>query len=124
MTSPSPPQSGDDEFSKRINELESQITNLQGKTAFKEKCIPTIIVLLVLTPIFIGLGLYFIKPKMVLTKKGSKYIRDKWKMWTRTALLTAIVWALLYGFAYYKGYNCFSVLCVGSSCANKGRAVP
>lgn len=96
---------------KRIDELSRLIRQKKEAISRKERCLPTMLIAGVVAPIIVWLLLYFIQPRFVQTKEGSKYTRSNTKVFYWTILVTVIIWVGMYLWTWCQGYGNISMLC-------------
>jgi len=96
---------------RKIDDLSGLLKSRKEAISRKEKCIPTMLIAGVITPIVIWILLYFIQPRFVQSKEGAKYVRSNTKVFYWTLLITVIIWVGMYLWTWCKGYGNISMLC-------------
>jgi len=117
-------------FEDKVSELEKQISNLTEKlentpvspvtpsstSNLKENicstlkhCSLKLYSIVAVIPVVLFMFLYFVKPRFVKSKVGSKYVRSNKKVFSWTIFLSIILWGFVYGYNKYNslGYICF-----------------
>ena len=92
-------------FSDKIAKLSAQTDALQKEIMNKEKCVPTLIIVGVATPIIWFIVLYMLQPGFVQVKEGDKYVRSNRRVVNWTLILTILVWISLYLYTFCNGYK-------------------
>lgn len=98
-------------FKKKVEEIQSQLEKMSTKANSKEKCIPTMLIAGVVTPLLLFMLLFFLKPSFVQKKDGNRYERDNTKVFYWTVLATGVVWISMYLYTYCSGYQKGAMLC-------------
>jgi len=92
------------QYREKIAHLRNELNKAEGLLG-SEKCIPTMTIAAVVVPVLIFLVLFFLSPRFVQRKEGSKYIRCLKKVFLWTVILSIILWVTMYLYTYYKNYN-------------------
>ena len=94
-------------FSKKVEELEEEISKCVGNTT--TKCIPTSVIIGAIIPFILALVFYFGQPWFVKKKEGDKDVRDPKKILMYVIILTIVCWLAMYW--YLKGFSNLSMVC-------------
>ena len=86
-----------------MKQLEAELNKVDEKMSGKEKCFPTLMVVGGAIPVVVFLALWFMSPSMVMVDEGGRKVRSKQKVFMWTVGITAVLWALLYGYKRYSG---------------------
>lgn len=96
-------------LNEKIAQLEARISQLQSPNApgavdvkASVKCLPWRIILGIASPLLIFLSLYFIQPRFVQKKEGTRTVRSTTKVFVWTIFLSAIVLGGIYAWGKYK----------------------
>jgi len=105
-------EDSDVQLGPKIAEL-NRLTNDTAKNIKgKEKCIPTLLIVAVVTPFIIWALFYFIKPSFVQKKNSDgSYQKDNKKVFIWGFVVTLVIWACLYLWTYCQGYDKNAFLC-------------
>ena len=96
------------DFEQQLKELEDTIGNneeyiekdsvkKEEKPKTEKPKIPLLYIVSGLIPIVIAAILYFTKPRWITYKKKTKYLISWQKLLILTAVITALLWGILYG---------------------------
>jgi hypothetical protein len=100
------------EFSRRVAQLQECLDKECGNAGTKSKCVPTMLITGAVVPIVLWALLYFIQPRFVQKHDEDGHSeRDTKKVFMYTVILTALVWAAMYGYSVYRGARNISMTC-------------
>ena len=100
-----------DKFAERITDLENLLASTEKSVAAKDRCMPTMVIAGLATPLVLLLLLFFIQPRFVTRKEGKRKIRDGKKIALYTAIGTVLVWAVMYFYSKSQGMGSGSMTC-------------
>ncbi len=100
-------------YEQKLNELAAEVARLEGasKGIPQGSCASTLLVVAACVPLVVFLILFFFSPSFVKRKEGDQLVRDNSKVFGWTIAGTVFVWAAMYLYAYYNGYNVGGMLC-------------
>jgi heme/copper-type cytochrome/quinol oxidase subunit 2 len=89
-------------YREKIKQLEGELNKAQTALNTDSFLSPTVIIAIII-PIVIGLVLYFMSPKWVMTKdeKTGKSTESYGKVALYTLIISAVLWGCLYGYTVY-----------------------
>lgn len=85
-------------------EQKKELQDLTGG-GWPNKCFNSIWLVVIAIPIIVFVLLYWVEPGFVQRKEGNKYIRDEGRLWLWTFIISAILWVLVWLYAYARGYS-------------------
>lgn len=98
-------------FQNRVIELQTELDKLEGQLNKKAGCVPTLLIIGACIPVVVWFMLFFFQPGFVKKKEGSRQVRDNSKVFGWTIGITLFLWAGMYVFAYFKGYDIGGSVC-------------
>jgi heme/copper-type cytochrome/quinol oxidase subunit 2 len=96
------------ESTAKISTFKETLNRIDKEIECQNSCISTLTIVAIAMPFIIWLLLFFIKPSFV---KNELNERSTKKVVTWTVILTAISWAILFGYSYFTG-NIGSLACL------------
>ena len=98
-------------YSDKIARLEKSIGELTDNIVSKEKCMPTMVIVAIVSPLIIFLSLFFFSPSFVQRKDNTKYTRNNKKVFFYTLGFSLAIWGLIYLYTLCSGYDRTAMVC-------------
>jgi hypothetical protein len=96
---------------QKVTQLQEKIDQTGQVVKAQERCLPTLLIVGAIVPIFFFGLFYFWQPKIVQVKEGSKHVRSVKRVFYVTLAITIVIWIAMYFYAWYKGYVGMSMVC-------------
>lgn len=99
-------------FKDRIDRLSSAINRETKNVSIKDQCMPTMVGIGIVVPFASMLVLFLARPSFVKKYEGNRSSISIKKLFIYTILSTLIIWASMYVFNMYKGFDKLAMMCV------------
>jgi len=99
-------------FERKVDQLSAAINEGSRRISIKDQCFPTAIAMGTTVPFATMLILFLTKPFFVKRYEGNKSTIDIKKLFWTTFFATITIWAGMYVFNKYRGFDKLTMTCV------------
>lgn len=101
-----------DKIKEKVRHLSSALDDSVRKISIRDECFPTAVAIGSTVPFLTMFSLFVFKPRFVMKREGNRSIRDTKRIFWWTIGLTILIWAGMWVFNYYKGFDKLAMTCM------------